>query len=142
MYIRCINKILLYSTGNYIQYPVIRHNGKEYKKECMYKCSNHFSVQQKLINHCKSTITNQLFVTPWTVAHQAPLSMGFFRQESWSGLAFPSPGDVPDQGLNPCFLWLLHCRQILYPLRHLGSPPFIQYPVIKQNGKEYEKECI
>ena len=91
---------------------------------------------------CKSTITNQLFVTPWTVAHQAPLSMGFSRQESWSGLTFPSPGDVPDQGLNPCLLWLLHCRQILYPLRHLGSPPFTQYPVIKHNGKEYEKECI
>ena len=33
----------------------------------------------------------QLFATPWTVAHQAPLSMGFFRQEYWSGLAFPTP---------------------------------------------------
>ena len=37
-------------------------------------------------------------VTPWTVARQAPLSMGFSRQEYWSGLPFPSPGDLPDPG--------------------------------------------
>ena len=42
-----------------------------------------------------------LFVTPWTVAHQAPLSMGFSRQEYWSGLPFPSPGDLPDPGIEP-----------------------------------------
>ena len=40
-------------------------------------------------------------VTPWTVAHQAPLSMGFSRQEYWSGLAFPSPWDLPDPGMEP-----------------------------------------
>ena len=43
----------------------------------------------------------QLFATPWTVAHQAPLSMGFCRQEYWSGLPFPSPGDLPDQRIEP-----------------------------------------
>ena len=42
----------------------------------------------------------QLFVTPWTVAHQAPLSMRFSRQEYWSGLPFPSPGDLPNPGIN------------------------------------------
>ena len=40
----------------------------------------------------------------WTVAHQAPLSMGFFRQEYWSGLPFPSPGDLPDPGMEPTSL--------------------------------------
>ena len=40
-------------------------------------------------------------VTPWTVARQAPLSMGFSRQEYWSGLVFPSPGDFPDTGIEP-----------------------------------------
>ena len=40
-------------------------------------------------------------VTPWTVAHQAPLSMGFPRQEYWSGLPFPSPGDLPHPGIEP-----------------------------------------
>ena len=43
----------------------------------------------------------QLFATPWTVAHQAPLSMRFSRQEYWSGLLFPSPGDLPDPGMEP-----------------------------------------
>ena len=41
------------------------------------------------------------FVTPWTVAHQASLSMGFPRQEFWSGLPFPYPGDLPDLGIKP-----------------------------------------
>ena len=43
----------------------------------------------------------RLFATPWTVAHQAPPSMGFSRQEYWSGLPFPSPGDLPDPGIEP-----------------------------------------
>ena len=42
----------------------------------------------------------QLFATPWTVAHQAPLSLGFSRQEYWSGLPFPPPGDLPDPGIE------------------------------------------
>ena len=42
----------------------------------------------------------QLFVPPWTVAHQAPLSMGFSRQEYWSGLPFLSVGDLPDPGIK------------------------------------------
>ena len=40
------------------------------------------------------------FATPWTVAHQVPPSMGFSRQEYWSGLPFPSPGDLPDPGIE------------------------------------------
>ena len=43
----------------------------------------------------------RLFATPWTAAHQAPLSMRFSRQEYWSGLPFPSPGDLPDPGIEP-----------------------------------------
>ena len=43
----------------------------------------------------------QLFAMPWTVARQAPLSMGFSRQESWSRLPIPSPGDLPDPGIKP-----------------------------------------
>jgi len=56
------------------------------------------------------------------IAHQAPLSMGFPRQEYYSGLPVPSPGDLPvfvTQGSNP---GLLHCRQILYRLSYQGSP--------------------
>ena len=43
----------------------------------------------------------RLFATPWTVAYQAPPSMGSSRQECWSGLPFPSPGDLPDPGIEP-----------------------------------------
>ena len=43
----------------------------------------------------------RLFATPWTVYYQAPPSMGFSRQEYWSGLPFPSPGDLPDPGIEP-----------------------------------------
>ena len=43
----------------------------------------------------------QLFVTLWIVAHQAPLSMGFSRQEYWSGLLCPPPGDLPNLGVKP-----------------------------------------
>ena len=42
----------------------------------------------------------QLFATPWTVALQAPLSLGFSRQEYWSGVPFPTPGDLPDPGME------------------------------------------
>ena len=47
------------------------------------------------------TKSRPTLVTPWTVAYQAPLSMGFFRQEYWSGLPFLYPGDLPDPGIRP-----------------------------------------
>ena len=49
----------------------------------------------------KSLSRVRLFATPWTVACQAPLSMGFSRQEYWNGLLFPSPGHLPDPGIEP-----------------------------------------
>ena len=51
-------------------------------------------VRAQLLSHV------QLFETPWTVAHQAPLLMGFSRQEYWSGLPFPPPEDLPDPGIK------------------------------------------
>ena len=61
----------------------------------------------------------QLSATPLTVACRAPQSMEFSRQEYWSGLPFPSLGDLPNLGIDP---GLLHCRQILYRLSYQGSP--------------------
>ena len=49
----------------------------------------------------KSLSCVQLFGTPWTLAYQASPSMGFSRHEYWSGLQFPSPGDLPDPGIEP-----------------------------------------
>ena len=62
------------------------------------QCVQQFSrmkVKVKLLSHLR------LFATPWTIAYQAPLSMGFSRQEYWSGLPLPSPGDLPDPGTEP-----------------------------------------
>ena len=50
---------------------------------------------------CVCLVISNSFVTPWTVAHQAPLSMEFSRQEYWSGLLFPPPGDLPDPRIEP-----------------------------------------
>ena len=49
----------------------------------------------------KSLSCVRLFATPWTVTYQAPQSMGFSRQEYWSGLPFPSPGHLPNPGIEP-----------------------------------------
>ena len=51
--------------------------------------------------YAKSIQSFQLFATPWTVAQQGPPAMGFSRQEYWSGLPFPSPGNLPDPGIKP-----------------------------------------
>ena len=53
------------------------------------------------VSVCYSLSRVRFFVTPWTVAHQAPLSMGFPRQEYWNELSFLSPGDLPDTGVKP-----------------------------------------
>ena len=51
-------------------------------------------------NSVSHSVVSDSFVTSWIVAHQAPLSMDFSRQEYWSGLPTPSPGDLPDPGIN------------------------------------------
>ena len=69
--------------------------------------------------HCLFMKSCWLFTTSWPVAHQAPLSMGFPRQEYWSGLLFPFPGDLPDQGIKPkSSVWQANCLS----LNHLESP--------------------
>ena len=55
----------------------------------------YYYVKVKLLSHVR------LFVTSWTVAYQAPLSMGFSRQAFWNSLPFPSPGDLPNPGIEP-----------------------------------------
>ena len=67
----------------------------------------------KLLNHV------QLFVTPWTVAYQAPQSMQFSRQEYWSGLPFPSPGDLPNPGMEP---WPPALQAAALPSEPPGKP--------------------
>ena len=75
------------------------------------------------------SVRSDSFLTPWTVAHQAPLSMGFRRQEYWSGMPFSSPEDLPNPGTEPksfklviitisylcfaCGLWLVYLSSFL-----------------------------
>ena len=73
---------------------------------------------------CYSLSRVRLFVTPWAVARQAPLSMGFSRQEHWSGLPFPSPEDLPDPVIEPRSPTL---QQILHLLSHQGSQGSMRY---------------
>ena len=65
-------------------------------------------------------------VTPWTLAHQAPLSMGFSRQEYWSGLLLPSPGDLPDPGIKHMSPASPTLQADPLLLSHLGSPEDIK----------------
>ena len=76
------------------------------------------AVKQLCALLCSAARCVQLRVTPWTEAPQAPLSMGLSRQEYCSGLPWPPPGDLPNQGSNP---GLLHCRWTPYHLSQQGS---------------------
>ena len=77
-----------------------------------------------LISPCvlsRSVMSNS-FVTPWTVAHKTPLSIGFSRQEYWSGLPFPSPGDLPEQGIELMSPATPALQLDSLPLSYGGSP--------------------
>ena len=78
------------------------------------------------------------FVTLWTAAHQAPLFMGFSRQKYWSGLLFPSPGDLPDPGTEPVSLSSPAVQADSLPLRHWGSPPNVQRAHTIQQQKQIQ----
>ena len=89
---------------------------------------NHFALYQKLTQHCKPTSRAcilshfscvRFFVTLWTTACQASLSMGFPKQEYWSGLPCPLPGDLPDPGIKPASP-ALQADSLL--VSHWGSP--------------------
>ena len=67
---------------------------------CIYDLHEGATVFKITMNACMLSCV-QLFATPRTVIHQAPLLMEFSRQECWSGLPFPSPGDLPDSGIKP-----------------------------------------
>ena len=88
---RISNKNLHYSTENNIQYLRIKQQKRMFRKRMyMWMCVH-------VLSHFSSI---WLFVTLWTAARQAPLSMGFSRQEYWSGLPYPPQGDLPDPGIE------------------------------------------
>ena len=88
---------------------------------CVYKivsCKNLKHIKYQTIYKCYSLSHAQLFATPWTAAYQAPPSMRFSRQGYWSGVPFPSPGDLPNPETEP---GLPHCRQTVYHLSPQGG---------------------
>ena len=92
--------------------------------KCTLKHDKHTSFVSCMRSEAKALVTQSCptLETPWTVAHQAPLSVGFSRQEYWSGLPFPSPGDLPDPGIEPASAAL---QADSLPLSHHGSLPLL-----------------
>ena len=80
----------------------------------------------KYIHICACVLSHfscvQFFLTPYTVVHQAPPSMGFSRQEHWSGLPCPPPRNLPDPGIEPMFPVSPALQVDSLPLSHQGSP--------------------
>ena len=88
---------------------------------------------QKKWSEVKSLSRVQFFVTPWTVAHQTPPFMEFSRQEYWSGLPFPSPGDLPNPGIEPRSPTL---QVDALPSEPPGNPRDACYQRCMPNGKK------
>ena len=80
-------------------------------------------VKVKSISHVR------LFAAPWTVVYQAPLSMGFSRQEYWSGLLFPSPGDLPDPGIKPGSSYIAGRCFTVWAIREVPYLFLYSYPI-------------
>ena len=111
--------------GKVIVFPFFpRWNHSGFLKKHIFQQDFHIGIEIYFIwkwKKCQSLIRIQLFVTPCTVAHQAPLSMGFPWQEYWSGLPFSSPGGLPDPGIEPGYPAL----QADSLLSHQGSPYYV-----------------
>ena len=94
-------------------------------------------MESKLVKvKVRSLSSARLSVTPWTTAHQAPPSMGFSEQEYWSGLPFPSPGDLPDPGIEPRSPTLQADALTSEPPRKLHIR---KYPTIKQDNEDFHE---
>ena len=77
-----------------------------------------------------------LFVTPWTVAHQASLSMECLRQEFWRGLSFPTPGDLSDSEIKPESLASPTLAGGFFVTEPPGKPSYLLYLILSQNTKK------
>ena len=96
-----------------------------YTKNKGLRCTQNWVLFMTLsLTRCyyKSSGVSDFFFTPGTLARQAPLSMGFFRQEYWSGLPCPPPGDLPSPGIEPVSPVVTTLQANSLPLKHQGSP--------------------
>ena len=109
--------------------PVLLYQGLSDHRE--WKIFPSYSMSDCVLSYFNHV---QLLVTPWTVARQPPLSMGFSRQAYWNGLPCPPPGDLPTQGLNPHLLCLWHWQVDSLPLSHLGKTAAVYDVTCKREG--------
>ena len=92
------------SSLSHILWAIWRWLGKSCRGRGLFIHPSHWDcshVLWPLVSESEDAQSCLTLCDPWTVAHQAPLSMGFSRQEYWSGLPFPSPGDLPNPGIEP-----------------------------------------
>ena len=123
---------LILDWTNYFQHKYIQKEWKSIWKEMVLVFTLPFYLCAWSLSHV------QLLATPCTVARQAPLSMGFSRQEYWSGLPCPPPGDLPYPGIEPRSPAL---QGILYRLTHQRGPPYmeIHLKIWQSSGREAPK---
>ena len=122
--------LLLDTQGSKESFIKTLGRGSHYPQEDMQLCMS-WKVKVKSLSRVR------LFATPWTVAYQAPLSMGFSRQECWSGLPLPSPEDLPNPGIKP---WSPTLQEDALtselPGLELGAIPVILNPGTSLNSME------
>ena len=92
------------------------------RKGCTTHCLRDDGVELLLMGLCAQTLSVRVSAIPRTVPRQAPLSMGFSRQEYWSGLPFPPPEDLPDPGIQPASLTSPDWQAVSMPLALPGKP--------------------
>ena len=114
---------------------------KKKKKPTMSNCIRASQVALLYCAHLLSRVW--LFVTPWTIALQAPLSMGFSRQEYWSGLPFPNLGDLPHPGIQPVSLVSSALAGMFFTTVPPGKQPELSGEVMGiVYGRGTHKTCI
>ena len=111
------------NTALKVKYTSIKFKNKSLQRATLYMCA-------------KSLSRVQLFETPWTVPRQGPLSVEFSRQEHWSGLPFPPPGDRPDPGIEPQSPASPALQADSLPLSHLGSNRYISRYKMKREDAQ------
>ena len=94
-----------------------------------------FKIFINLLISCVHTQSLQLCLTLWTVAHKAPLSMGLSRQEYWSGLLCPPPGDLPNPRIKPPFLMSSALASGFFTTCTTWGAPMISYQSLKNHWK-------
>ncbi|KAI4549496.1 hypothetical protein MG293_001826 [Ovis ammon polii] len=97
----CVFSSHLHNYAEFGSNPTLQKSKLKYREIKQTDQEHDLVIERKVKVKVKSLSRVRLFATPWTVAYQAPQSVEFSRQEYWNGLPFPSPGDLPNPGIEP-----------------------------------------